>query len=288
MTSSPVLSRRRLGAEFRQLREEAGVSSADAAEALDCSISKISRIETGATAPRRPEIDALLRLYGRSEPALRDELVKLAADGRQAAWYDQFGDLVEAGSMLHRLIGLEAGASQIRAYACGWLPGLLQTEGYARAVLAVARPAASAAEIDRLVDFRMARKGVLARRERAPRLRALLDESVLRRPAQGDGVMRKQIEHLADLAESGAGPVEIRVLPFVAGLHGLLGGELYLMSFDGEQDDAIFLEGQEGAVLQEKSEVVHALGERFDVAWKAGLEGGELLALLKEVAEDSP
>ena len=83
-----------------------------AAEELDCSVSKISRIETGLSTPRRPEIDTLLRLY--EAPDAREELVQLAGEGKQAAWYDAYGDLLAPGSTLHRFIGLEAGASLVR------------------------------------------------------------------------------------------------------------------------------------------------------------------------------
>lgn len=283
--ASPVLSRRSLGAELRRLREEAGVPVARAAEELDCSVSKISRIETGVTAPRRPEVDLLLRLYGEDALDHRDELVRLASEGRQTAWYDEFGDLLAPGSTLHRYIGLEGGASVIRSYSCGWLPGLIQTEDYARAVYAVARPGRPLVEIDRLIEFRLARKAVLAREPNPPRVAALIDEAVIRRPAQGPGVMRAQLQHMCDLIENGPPNLEIRLLPFSLGLHGLLGGEFTVMAFDRGEDDIVFFEGQDGAVLQEKPEVVCLHGDRLDAAWKLGVEGRELVAVLRAAAD---
>lgn len=282
--ASPVLSRRNLGAELRRLREAAGVSVARAAEELDCSVSKISRIETGVTAPRRPEVDLLLRFYGDAALEERDELVRLAGEGRQSAWYDQYGDLLAPGSTLHRYIGLEGGATEIRSYSCGWLPGLIQTEGYARAVYAVTRPGRSAREVERLIQFRLARKAVLTRKPDPPRVAALLDESVVRRPAQGRGVMREQLDHLCDLIESGPPTLEIRLLPFSIGLHGLLGGELTVMGFERGEDDVAFFEGQDGAVLQERAEVVRLHSDRLDAAWKLGLEGQELVTFLRVAA----
>lgn len=283
MASSPVLSRRTLGTELRRLREAAGVAVSRAAEELDCSVSKISRIETGLSTPRRPEIDTLLRLY--EAPDAREELVQLAGEGKQTAWYDSYGDLLAPGSALHRFIGLEAGASLVRSFSSGAVPGLLQTEGYARAVVTASQPTVSGEALETMIRMRLDRKSVLARQPEPLRIAALVDESVLRRPAQGPGVMREQVEHLCEIVADSASPVELRVLPFSVGLHGLLGGAFQILSFGHGESDVIFFEGQDGGGLQEKADVVRAHGERLEAAWKQSLEGRELLTFLREVAD---
>jgi transcriptional regulator with XRE-family HTH domain len=283
MATSPVLSRRTLGTELRRLREAAGVAVSRAAEELDCSVSKISRIETGLSTPRRPEIDTLLRLY--AAPNVREELVQLAGEGKQPAWYDAYGDLLAPGSALHRFIGLEAGAAQVRSFASGAVPGLLQTEGYARAVVTASQPAVSGQALDTMIRMRLDRKSVLTRQPDPLRVAALLDESVLRRPAHGRGVMREQVQYLCRIVEKGSPSVELRVLPFSLGLHGLLGGAFQILSFDHGESDVIFFEGQDGGGLQEKTDIVRAHSDRLDTAWKQALEGRELLHFLREVAD---
>ncbi len=283
MATSPVLSRRTLGTELRRLREAAGVAVSRAAEELDCSVSKISRIETGLSTPRRPEIDTLLRLY--AAPNVREELVQLAGEGKQAAWYDSYGDLLAPGSALHRFIGLEAGAALVRSFASGAVPGLLQTEGYARAVVTASQPAVSRQALDTMIRMRLDRKSVLTRQPDPLRVAALIDESVLRRPAHGPGVMREQVRYLCRIVEEGSPSVELRVLPFSLGLHGLLGGAFQILSFDHGESDVIFFEGQDGGGLQEKTDIVRAHSDRLDTAWKQALEGRELLRFLREVAD---
>lgn len=285
MANSPVLARRTLGAELRRLREDAKITAARAADELDCSISKISRIETGVTAPRRPEIDVLLRLYGGGALVHRDGLVELAGEGKRDAWYDEYGDLLAPGSALHRYIGLEEAATQVRHYACQWLPGLLQTEEFARSVLTVTGVGRTPEETERLVKVRMLRQDVLDRRPEPLRVAALLDESVIRRPASGSGVMHRQLTHLCSLVEKDSPNVEIRLLPFSLGLHGLLGAEFAILGLDrGEDDDVMFIEGQDGSIFQEKADVVRQHGDRWDAAWKASIEGRELHTFLLEAA----
>ena len=283
MAKSPVLSRRTLGTELRRLREAAGVAVSRAAEELDCSVSKISRIETGLSTPRRPEIDTLLRLY--EAPSARDELVQLAGEGKQAAWYDSYGDLLAPGSALHRFIGLEAGASRLRQFSSGAVPGLLQTERYARAVITASQPTVPGRALETMIRMRLERKSVLQREPDPLRVAALVDESVLRRPAHGPGVMREQIEYLAGIVEDGPSSIQVRVLPFSLGLHGLLGGGFQILSFDHGESDVIFFEGQDGGGLQEKADIVQAHSDRLETAWKQALEGRELLRFLRDVAD---
>jgi transcriptional regulator with XRE-family HTH domain len=282
MATSPVLSRRTLGTELRRLREAAGVAVSRAAEELDCSVSKISRIETGLSTPRRPEIDTLLRLY--AAPSAREELVQLAGEGRKAAWYDAYGDLLAPGSTLHRFIGLEAGASMLRQFSTAAVPGLLQTERYARAIIMASQPAASGDMLEAMIRIRMERKSVLRRKPAPLRVAALIDEAALRRPAHGPGVMREQVQYLAQIVEEGSSTIEVRVFPFSVGLSGLLGGGFQILSFELGESDVIFFEGQDGGGLQEKADIVQSHSDRLDTAWKLALEGRELLSFLRDVA----
>jgi hypothetical protein len=165
------------------------------------------------------------------------------------------------------------------------VPGLLQTERYARAIVTASQPAVSGEALETMIRMRLDRKSVLRRRPDPLRVAALVDESVLRRPAHGPGVMREQVEYLCRLVEEGSPTIEVRVLPFAIGLHGLLGGGFQILSFEHGESDVILLEGQDGGGLQEKSDIVRAHSDRLEVAWKQALEGPELLSFLREVAD---
>ena len=287
MASSPLLARRTLGSELRRLREAAKIPVRRASEYLDCSPSKISRIETGINAPRRPEIEALLRLYGDAAVRMQDELFELAADGKQSAWYDRYGNLVEPGSPLYKYLGLEEGATQIRTYSPSGIPGLLQTDAYGRAMLTATSPGTSADDLDVLVRLRADRKKVFRRKDPL-KLAALVDEAVVRRPAPGAGVMREQILHLRSIVEAERSDQELRLVPFTAGLHGVLGGPFTLLSFDGAEDDILFFEGQAGGVFQDSPDVINSHLERLEAVWKVSLAGPELVKFLQEVADTHP
>jgi transcriptional regulator with XRE-family HTH domain len=273
--SSPVVARRRLGAELRRLRMEAGVSVDAAATALDCSASKISRLETGLGVPRARDVRDLIELIGGEAGERADELLALAEVGRAQAWYHEFGDLLEPGSSLQRFIALETGAAEELVYGGAWVPGLVQTPEYAEALfLAFGR---SGPEVERLVELRMGRKQALTRPEGALRLTAIVDESVLHRAVGGPAVMGPQLEALCSLALEPPPNVRVALLPFAAGMHKLLAGDLTVLRFEGEDDqDVVLAEGHAAQGFEERPDEVEAAVAMFESAFALTVGGQEM------------
>jgi transcriptional regulator with XRE-family HTH domain len=207
---SPVVRRRRLAAELRQLRSAAGLTLEAAAEHLECSVAKVSRLEGGQVGARVQDVRDLLELYG-AGPTRREALLQLVRQARGRGWWRQYGDVIS--EPMQELIGLEDEATRIYTYANHLVPGLLQTTAYARAVMETWRDL-SAEVIERGVELRMRRQAVLSR-EPGPSYWTVIDEGVLRRPAGGSGVMEEQYGHLIALADSQA--ITLQVLPFTAG-----------------------------------------------------------------------
>ncbi|MDQ2708318.1 MAG: helix-turn-helix domain-containing protein [Actinomycetota bacterium] len=271
--TSPAVARRRLGVELRRLRIDADIPVEKAAEALECSPSKISRLETGLGVPRARDVRDLVELIGGEADQLRDELLGLAEEGRAQAWYHEFSDVMD--SSLERFIDLESGASEELVFGGAWLPGLLQTPEYAEALFRAFDPDMSDDDVRRYVDLRMGRKGVLTRRRGPLRLTAIVDESVLLRAVGDPGVMRGQLLSLQTTALEPAGNVEVRVFPFAAGVHELLVADLTVLRFEGD-DDVVLSEGHTAQGFEERPAEVESLIATFRSARERTLGGAEL------------
>lgn len=239
-----TLRRRRLGRELRRLREAAGKTIAKAASGLYISTSKISRIETAHTMPTRRDVSDMLRFYGvRGQERLR--LLLLAEAAREEPWWQRFPDLHK----LMTYVSFEEEARSIAIYQALLIPGLLQTEEYARGVIGVVVPRVLPAlhpdETERHVRVRMARQ-VLLTGEEPPDVQVLLDEAVLRRRVGDRHVMQRQLRHLTQAA---ALPnVTLQVLPFAAGAQVGMEGSFTIMQFSDPADpDLVFVEQQSGA-----------------------------------------
>jgi transcriptional regulator with XRE-family HTH domain len=238
-----------LGTQLRQLREEAGVSREDAAGSIRASASKISRLELGRTGCKTRDIGDLLTLYGLSGKAERASLLALAEEANRPAWWHEYGDLVPA--WYEQCLGLEQAASLIRMYEVQFVPGLLQTSGYARAVIRLGHETASGEEVGRRVSLRMERQRLLRQYQLCPpRLWTVIDETALRRPVGGAATMRAQIQHLIDIAENAeSGHTTIQVMPFRLGGHAAAGGPITFLRFaqDG-LPDFVYLEQLDSAL----------------------------------------
>ncbi|WP_394616489.1 helix-turn-helix domain-containing protein [Lentzea sp. JNUCC 0626] len=274
--SSPTLRKRRLVSELRRLREVAELTIEEVGERLECSASKISRIETGRVGVSPRDVRDMLTAYGADAAAL-EELVQLAREARRKAWWDEFGDIVPG-----RYVGYEADADSIRSYQGLMIPGLLQCEAYTRALISQGLPNASAAEIERRVRLRKARQALL--REDDPlRLHAVIDEAALRRLVGGRGVMRGQ---LARLLEIGAlQNVTMQVVPFDAGGHAAMDGPFVILSFPERLDpDVVYIESTRSGVYLEQQSDVLSYAEMFERLVSASLPQRESFALITEVA----
>jgi transcriptional regulator with XRE-family HTH domain len=215
MTTSrgPVVLRRRLGSVLKRLRSESGLHLDLAARQLEISPSKLSRLETGQVVPKLRDVRDLLLLYQAPEE-LTERMMRWAAEAKEPGWWHPFSAATAADLDLY--ISLEVEARKIRMYSLP-ISGLLQTEAYARMLLAGAAPTATAPELERLVEIRVGRQSVLnPNRSDAPpvELHALLDEHALRRGADAD-IMREQLEELLRRAEWPN--VTLQLLPFEAG-----------------------------------------------------------------------
>jgi transcriptional regulator with XRE-family HTH domain len=247
-TRAPTGRRRRLGAELRRLREEAGLTIDRVAEVLECSPSKVSRIETGQVSATPRDVRDMLGLYRVDDERL-EAMVQVAREARQRGWWQKFVDVPDG---VPAYVGLEAAATSIDVYMSLIVPALLQTPDYARAVIAAVRPDLPASELDRRVELRLRRQELLDQ-ERPPVLRVLLDDALLRRPVGGPGVMAAQRRRL--LADADRPAVTIQVLEVAAGAHAGMDGPFTIFGFQApaERDvvaldsaaDALYLEGPE-------------------------------------------
>lgn len=255
--ASPTVRRRRLALELRRLREAAGMTIEHVAKSLECSDSKISRIETARVRATPRDVRDLLALYGVTGTR-QAGLIQLAREARQTGWWHQaYGDLP-----VRALVGLEDAAASISYYVQQLIPGLLQTEDYARAVLRAIRLDLGPAEVERRVGLRMARQSLLTRDE-PPELWAVIDEAVLRRVVGGQDVMRQQLKRLAEAA---ARPnVTLQVLPFTAGEHAGMDGPFTILGFPDPADpDVVYLEHTTSDLYLEDPEATTRYARLFD------------------------
>lgn len=219
----PVLGRRRLAQALRSYRVSADRTIAEVADHLECSPAKVSRMETGAVKVRAQDLRAMTELYGIEETE-RELLYSLVRQSRQRAWWHAYTDVVPPESAI--LYGLEDGAVSIEQFAPSLVPGLLQTEGYARALIESA--GGDGTQLERRVQLRLRRQELLLRPQPCE-LHVLLDESVVHGLIGGRDVMAEQLTRLLDV---GALPhVSVQVLPFEAGAHPAAGVAFTLFDF---------------------------------------------------------
>jgi transcriptional regulator with XRE-family HTH domain len=241
--AGPTAVRMLLGARLRKLREAAGVSREEAGYAIRGSESKISRLELGRTGCKLRDVRDLLRLYRVSEGE-RATLLAMADSANAAGWWQQYPDAVPA--WLAPYLGLEQAAEVIRCYEVQFVPGLLQTRDYARAVFQIEAGNDPELDIEQQVSVRMRRQQIL-RRPRPPRLWAVIDEAALRRPIGGADVARAQLEHLIEMAR--LSHVSIQVAPFSLGGRAVASGPITVLRFpEAELPDVVYLERHATAV----------------------------------------
>ena len=251
-TSGPTVLRILLGTQLRRLREGKGISREAAGYEIRASGSKISRMELGRVSFKERDVADLLSMYGVSNSAEREALLGLARQANSPGWWHHYGDILP--SWFQSYLGLEAAATLIRTYEIQFVPGLLQTPEYARAVILLGHSGADAAEIDRRVELRNQRQIILNRPE-PPQLWAVIDEAVLRRPIGGVEVMRKQIEALIEASR--LPNVRLQIIPFNAGGHAAAGGPFAILRFpEAELPDVVYVEQLTSAIYLDKRDDV--------------------------------
>jgi transcriptional regulator with XRE-family HTH domain len=250
--TGPTVLRILLGAQLRRLREAKRISLEDAGNAIRASHSKISRLETGRVGFKDRDIADLLTLYGVTDEADRTSLRALAARANAQGWWHDYSDVLP--TWFEAYVGLEEAATQVRAYEVQFIPGLLQTGDYARAVSMLGYPNAPARETDRRVGLRLARQMVLTRPS-PPNIWVVLDEAVLRRHIGGTDIMRAQIKHLIEMAQRPH--VTVQIIPFQVGGHAAAGGPFSILRFaEYDLPDVVYLEQLTSALYLDKQEIV--------------------------------
>ncbi|UNO43114.1 helix-turn-helix transcriptional regulator [Streptomyces sp. MST-110588] len=257
---APTVLRVVLGKRLQDLREKAGLSYAQAAAALDVTHATVRRMEKAEVGLKIPYVEKLLATYGVQDRQEIDGFLSLAREANRPGWWHHFRDVLP--EWFSAFVSLESEASLIRAYQPHYVPGLLQTEAYARAVLRAGMPHAPQEDIDRGVALRMERQALLTR-DNAPMLWVVMDETVFRRPIGGPAVMREQI---ARLAEATAMPnVRLQIIPFAAGPHPAMYGPFHIFRFPiPELPDIAYSESLVGAVYFDQREDVSQFLEALD------------------------
>lgn len=246
--SGPTVLRILLGTQLRRLREANGITREQAGDAIRASAAKISRVELGRVGFKERDIDDLLTMYGVTDERLRTEFRGLANRANARNWWQQDSDLLP--SWFEMYLRLEQAARVIRAFEVQFVPGLVQAEGYARAVIALGDPSASAEEVDRRVQLRMARQKMLSE-PGAPQLWAVLDEAALSRSYGPAGVMRDQLTHLIEASH--LPNVTLQLMPFSSGSHAAAGGPFTILRFaEADLPDIVYLEQLNSAVYLDK------------------------------------
>ncbi|WP_433476117.1 helix-turn-helix domain-containing protein [Spirillospora sp. CA-142024] len=252
--TGPTALRMQIGARLRRMREERGLSRAQAGEIIRGSASKMSRLELGRHGFKARDVLELLTLYGVDDEDERKSFLDLVQEAKKPGWWQSYGDVIPG--WFEQYLGLEQSATTIRNYEVQYVPGLLQTRDYARAVIGLEHHDAAYDGLERRLTVRMKRQEILHRGSGAATLWAVIDEAALRRPIGGPETMRGQIEHLIAVSE-GMRNVNLQLLPFSAGGHLALGGPITIVRFaEHDLEDVIYLEQLTGARYPEGQEAV--------------------------------
>jgi transcriptional regulator with XRE-family HTH domain len=282
-----TVPRRQLGRYLRDLRSQAGLTVRAAAKQLERSEPTVWRIEYGQVGVRSVEVQIMCQLYG-ADAETTAALMALAKETKAKGWWQAYGDVVPEYFDLY--VGLEAAANRMDWYKTDLVPGLFQTEEYARAVIALDNADKPPAEIERRVQVRMARQSILRRPIDPPLMRVALHESVIRTVVGGSGHMAAQLARLIQASE--LPNVAIRIVPFGAGLHlGLLTGEFGILRFpvNGRGEDSepptVYSESFTGALYLDKPHEVGRYDRAFRQVWDNALDDESSGELLRNTAE---
>ncbi len=271
---SPTLRRRELGVVLRGLRTRAGMTVEQVAESLLVSPSKISRLETGQRGASPRDIRDLCNLYQVADSAQREQLALLAREGKQQGWW-------QTGWPYATFVGLEAEATAISDFESDVIPGLLQTEDYARAIMRAAVPPLTAEEIEQHVAARQARQAILHRPD-APTLRAVIDEAVFHRRAASQEVMRKQILSLLEASE--LPHVRLQVLEFAAGQHPAAESTFIILDYSVRSlPSTVYVETLVGNLYLERDAELQAYRLVFERLSDMALQPSKTVAFLEHL-----
>ncbi|MDV6011216.1 DUF5753 domain-containing protein [Haloechinothrix sp. LS1_15] len=256
---APSARRMILGARLRRLREREGISRAAAGNAIRGSESKMSRLELGRVGFKERDIHDLLTMYGVHDSEQRQEYLDLAAECNEPGWWQRYEGVIPG--WFNEFVGLEEVSWRIQAFELQFMPGLLQTEDYTRAVVSQFGVGMSTEQIEERVALRMQRQKLLAHPE-SPRFWCIIDESVLHRPVGGRAVLRKQID--AVLEQSEMPHITVQVLPYDRSGHAVEGSFSILRFREPELTNIVYVEYLHGALYLDRADELERYGRALD------------------------
>jgi transcriptional regulator with XRE-family HTH domain len=287
-SAGSTVPRRQLGRYLRDLRGQSRFTVKAAARALQCSEVKIWRIEGGHTSTSATDVEQLCHLYGAPNEVTAG-LMALAKQTRAKGWWMSFSDVIPEGFDLY--FGLEEAAERLNWYEVQLVPGLLQVDGYTRALIRTDRPDLDEVETERRVQLRMKRQALITRPNAAPELRVVLHESILRCPVGGKHVMRAQLARLVEACDLPT--VTLKVLPNTASTHaGLMSGPFVLLEFPrnglGEptEPSTVYVDGMTGALFLDKPAEITRYATAFNGIWNAALDPAASRDLIAAAIEE--
>jgi hypothetical protein len=276
---SPTVRRRRLGHELRALREGKNLTCDDVGARLEWSGAKVSRIETARVKVTSRDVRDLLDLYGISGQH-RDNLLLLTREANQRGWWESYSG-VEPGGLL-TYVGLEEEATAMQSFDVQVVNGLLQTADYARAVIRAVSPSSGSEQIDRKVALRLKRQEALVRQEPL-HLWSIMDEAVVRRQVGGAGVMRDQLTHLIEVAETGR--ATLQVLPFSAGAHAGVDSAFQVLEMPSPDPEIVEVEYLHDVAYIDTDHVVRQYTRIFDRLRATAMSPDDSVRLIAELRE---
>ncbi len=280
-TASPLMLRRRLRTELRTARLNKELTQEQVAKAMEWSLSKMNRIEKAKTGISTNDLKALLPLYGITDEERIEELLALARSARQSPWWSRYSDV--APPELIELIEYEYAASAVSQFETMFVPGILQTEEYASAVLqGFYGEKSSNEQVAALVELRTRRRDLLAS-DNAPNFLFVLDESVIHRVVGSPAITSQQLMHLVNVSKQPA--VTIRLVPFAAGLHPGMKGPFEVVQFaDAPDENIVFLETPGGDFISDDQKDTQNYMEAFDRITELSLGPSDSVARLRKAA----
>jgi transcriptional regulator with XRE-family HTH domain len=281
--ASAFILRRRLRTELLAARLGMELTQQRVAESMDWSMSKMNRIEKAKTGISTNDLRALLRLYRITDKERTEQLLDLAREARQISWWRKYSDVADPEFL--ELMDYESASSTISQFETMFVPGILQTEDYASAILRALNDEKSAERVSRLVDLRTRRTALLTT-ENAPNFSFVLDETVIRRPIGSPAIMRRQLQHLVSVTKE-LPNVTIQIVPFSIGPYlGMKGAFEHVHFEDTPDDDIVYLEGSSADVISDVPETVNSYLEAFKQITSVSLSEADSADRLLRAAGD--
>lgn len=279
--TSPTVRRRRLAAELKRLRKESGKNRDEVATFVGCAPATVTKIEAASSAAPPAYVALMLEMYG-VVGERREVLMLLARQARKRGWWHQHGDSIPQWFEVY--VGLEEEVSEIRTYQPEAVYGLLQTEGYMRAIMLADVTVPPEEELERQVALRMKRQELLTADD-APKVGLVLNEAALRRVVGGPGTMKEQLRHLLDVSRLNT--VLLQVLTYAAGAHPAMDGAFNVLRFPEPADpDVAYVQYRRGSIYLEDQADVDAYTELFDHLRARALGPDESCALIERIADE--